>query len=1372
MDDTNFNGLKSDQKRQAIPTLKGYTYQIWQSLYRWITLKENEVIFLEGAEDADILGPGGQAQTIQIKENAGSGPITLRSKDVIEAITHFWEHRRNNPELLVRFRLLTTAERGVERSNPFDGVPGLDQWDACKRTGTNLDSLKSFLRTLDALPEDLRDFIASASDEILREQLLRLIEWDTGKKPQPYVEDLINRKIISYGDRTYNLPPFESERVVPHLLKYIWDIVCQPGDRRLDNTDFMQAFQEAITVRITIHELEQLRRNAQSTIQIKQTVAQDLPAGAGITSGKFPDAILEPFLSPTLARFAQRHTLVTKLRVKLNADGILVLNGSTGMGKSTLAYLIADSDEDRWRRLDMRGVGPEGVLARLIYAIGLEEAYDSHLDYIIDDLNFDQNPALYENLLAGFIYNVKARGGRVIITTQGDLPTRIVLLSDIPERTLFNVPALNEEEIGELALNYGCPSGEKLAAWKEIIFLNTSGHPQLAHARIRAQEVKGWPTPSADDLGQTEDIESVRREIRRRLTEQLPSVDARSLAYRLSIFTHRFQREHALHMGSYLPQISNPGEAFELLIGPWVERLDENYYRLSPLLGDAAEEIFSQRQLTELNRTAAEAFLTLRSITFIELNGMLIHGLRGESDVVIHRAIALAIGIEAQHWSSVSRVINWLSMYRIEPGDTLFPSNPLLSLMLRQIQFKLAVETDPTGRALKVARAWEMEVEKWNSQDTYPGMDMMLRFTALNEPIFKTEVPFPLRTIITNVVRCLSLIRENQHRRDENPLLGAIYDNQIMSVITAETYIEFAVVRCKDAKDVIDLLEALNEQEGEIASELWDQFRENDYLAEILISRVWLVASKEDMPNWVRILELLERAADIGLSRSAESLAAAAFRGKAVVKKEYLDDTIGALEELRRGEEKLGHTPIVLQDYYATILMLGKRYEEALVIFKDLLPQFEREQNPIRIYSYRYAEICAANLGDWGMARDLALKGEAAARQSKMEESVALGFRADYAFALWKTGNRRDALLCFAEVLDALPHLPDPHSNINSHMFRARVAYGINWLRQDVEGDEGLVEPDPGWFSNPGVNKAIKDQPVTPHLYMWYFLARNEYKTNSGETIFRRFDEETSKYDLPLAKLHLEELRLKHSLRKLKLETLVQEFAIYADSLRANEKHKETVDPNMGDRALETLTDRPVPQSELTLVLMYLLYLALIRFTDQGDYRRAPLAHWKIDAVRHGLLNDTLADWFAYVERCVNAGEAELISLLRDVFASTETRRVPALFLSSKESLDPEDRLYANIFLVLNVDFYSFWREDVDDKVLSLVLKGWRAVSEHQRFALRSPNITVPAILRVCDETASQGLIKAARIILAAYNAVQLSIPADVLDRLKRVAGY
>src|SRR5215217_5426179 len=98
----------TNQKRQALPPLRGYDYQIWQSLNRWLSLGASEVLFLEVAEDLDVLRAG-EAETVQVKETRRSGTVTLNSRDIIEAIAHFWEHQKNNPGYTIRFRFLTTS---------------------------------------------------------------------------------------------------------------------------------------------------------------------------------------------------------------------------------------------------------------------------------------------------------------------------------------------------------------------------------------------------------------------------------------------------------------------------------------------------------------------------------------------------------------------------------------------------------------------------------------------------------------------------------------------------------------------------------------------------------------------------------------------------------------------------------------------------------------------------------------------------------------------------------------------------------------------------------------------------------------------------------------------------------------------------------------------------------------------------------------------------------------------------------------------------------------------------------------------------------------------------------------------------------------
>ena len=60
------NGLASDVRRQAVDSLRGYDYQIWHTLYAWLSLAEDEFLFVEAAEDFDIVSSD-SAVAVQVK---------------------------------------------------------------------------------------------------------------------------------------------------------------------------------------------------------------------------------------------------------------------------------------------------------------------------------------------------------------------------------------------------------------------------------------------------------------------------------------------------------------------------------------------------------------------------------------------------------------------------------------------------------------------------------------------------------------------------------------------------------------------------------------------------------------------------------------------------------------------------------------------------------------------------------------------------------------------------------------------------------------------------------------------------------------------------------------------------------------------------------------------------------------------------------------------------------------------------------------------------------------------------------------------------------------------------------------------------------
>lgn len=103
---------RTDAKRDATDSIRGYVYQIYQSIHAWLSLNENEQLYLECAEDFDVC-VGQSVIGTQVKDLSGN--LTLRSSDVVAAINNFWTLQENNPDHDVSLRFLTTAVAGHEK---------------------------------------------------------------------------------------------------------------------------------------------------------------------------------------------------------------------------------------------------------------------------------------------------------------------------------------------------------------------------------------------------------------------------------------------------------------------------------------------------------------------------------------------------------------------------------------------------------------------------------------------------------------------------------------------------------------------------------------------------------------------------------------------------------------------------------------------------------------------------------------------------------------------------------------------------------------------------------------------------------------------------------------------------------------------------------------------------------------------------------------------------------------------------------------------------------------------------------------------------------------------------------------------------------
>lgn len=1342
--------LQSDSQRQAIAPLRGFGYQIWQSVLQWITLRSDQVLFLEGAEDFDLVSDG-HAETVQIKDTAGSGTVTLNSGSIVEAISHFWEHQSNNPSQVVHFRFLTTSGRGMEQSNAFGGVRGLDHWDRCKHSRSRLAELRSFLLTKDALPDQLKEFIASASDTELRERLIRRITWDTGQGDHAAVKEAIRRRVVGIGAQLFGVLPYEADRVVPHLFSHAFEVATQKDDRRLDLTAFLELLQAHTAILISRSELDQRRSVGTGQVNFGGSVA---PSEKVDFIAETPEA----YALPSFDRMAQRKQIVDDLIQRLKVRGILVINGSTGTGKSTLAALIARQEGEHWQRFDLRDKEPERISEHLIRATIADRMGSQEVDYIIDDLSFDAHSQSYERSLAAFLDTVTARGGRVILTTQGELPSRLDLAFDLPEDSHFTAPWLTEEEVEEIAIAHGCPAGRKLQSWRRIIHINALGHPQLVHARVKNIAASGWPMPKLEDIINQQDVANVRREVRQRLQAQLPSDHARTLAYRLDTFSLHFRREHALFIAQHPPALPNPGEVFDLLVGPWVEQVNSKYYRLSPLLRSSAAEVFGSARVKNLHKTAAYSFLAnMKAISQFELNGVLFHGIIGEEARPLDAVARNIDKIKDADWPLVAAEIDWITYVALGSGEKLFKSTQFTSLMLRNLQFRVAAHTSPDVLAARVVSAWEQELDafdQFEESEAFPVARMGFQY-FLNAIFFRIEVPLSIRTIIRNTAKMVSLLNDCKARAAAgNTLIQQALEASPAGFDVVDEYVFIAAVRCKQADDVSEFLAALLEQEEAAALPIWEQLRVNDYVAMLLVSPVWIPEIKATAPSWHGPLEVLDQVIEIGLKQGASALVANAFRAKAIIVKEYLPNGGDAEAILAEGATRLGYDHPIIQDYLAKIYMLDGRYSEALDLWRTIPPEEDDEQPTARVFTPREALMCAAKLGQWSLAAEYALDGEKnALRLSHLGDAIAAGFIAENAFALWMQGDLPGAFESFTRVIEALASLPDPNSNMKSYTLHLKVLLTIKWIGGNRTEAEKEINPQSGWFTDQ-LSEGSREKPAPPYLFYWYYLADAEYKANVDAGILSGLRTEREGSDDAVVNSLIETLRIKSSLKRYSFDSLVDQYARLARSAR-------------DVRSSANMPDLPMFD---TGMLISIAFAALVLLVGVRRQREIPIQRWMSDAKRYGLANSELTEYLNFIESAIGLADSELLSLTNNMSARFETRLVAALLLAASATLDPAIRFATNVLVVNSESAYQVWREELAPTIDKLVVDGWELTTTEQSFALLSPRTTVPLIRRACRDPSVVGLRRAARVLIAAQSAVSVRLPDVVVGRLSSVA--
>lgn len=999
--------LAGNPRRQAVASIRGTVYQAWCSIDAWLQLNTaDKIIYLEGAEDFDIVEADG-AIAVQVKHNEAS--ISLGTAKAKEALENFWELVTKEPTRQVDFHYLTTSSVANERDGIFGEIKGLDAW---KAACTNVDmavKVASYIKSRLEEGSSLRCFIESAGPDELQNRLFRRINWLTDQPGIDAVKQSVDdriRVLLHHRKKSVSL----ASKVRVQLESRFWQVVLdeESSNRRLTFGDLLEQVELATTAYLPIP-LDQL---------------PDLLSGSRPGLGLLK--LLINKVQKTPEPLIQRSELVRHLEESVNQRRLMLLTGTVFKGKSTIAQLVANNlCPDAWwvNLTDRRADQIDTVFLALAGEIESDKCPSL---VIIDDL--DISPAAhraYRDSLALVLHRAKASGRAVLMTARGGT-SDAAQLSEFPGIEIFSVPELTSEEVRQLCLQEGCPIGEA-EFWALIVHAFSKGHPKLVQVRIAELAGRGWPSPTSTDFGLTSSAaDSVRQRARRLLTDSCAPEVAEFL-YCASESTVLLHRSVAIKLAEKIGGIRNPGDLLDGQAGQWLECLENDWFRTTPILQGAAGDVWTENRRALAHIHIHDSISSKQTLDPSEAAALLYHAYFGkEPGRIAHAALKLQLIENTDARDAVERSLLWLPYVALDVGQPLC-EDPVASSTLRSLQFRVAVTLDSDILPIIGAR-WAEEVAQVLPEQTEvlatqlrQGMENML-WTSLAMANTK-KLPLGIRL---DAIRDLS----NQELTGD---LAEVADAGMRSFFASndaksgippsgtstQVLLALSTRWVRDAPALRELVEwldrsATDEVRNEFESILtWPLVQTMG----AFVHGAWS-AEHANVTDWGPWLELFDFIENYAKRRASPTLGREAAKAKAIILTEYLSRSDDALLVISSAEASFGESA-VLAEQRANVLFHAEDDEQVLEIWDELV---ENPSNKYTLdpFAYRRAAISAARLARWDKAAGI-FKDAISSIDPETFGWTRFGLKVDCALATCLGGKPLKAAELLADAVSSLP---------------------------------------------------------------------------------------------------------------------------------------------------------------------------------------------------------------------------------------------------------------------------------------------------------------------------------------------------------------
>lgn len=892
--------LPGDSRRQAVPSIRGIVYQAWCSIDSWLRISDgNEVIYLEGAEDFDVVREN-DARAVQVRNTAS--PISLGSSKALNALKNFWALSLREFQRTIEYHYVTTSQIALEKDSDFDGFTGIEYWRIGQTNKDCAQKIANYLIKKLGNNSSLGKFLESAQVEEIQEKLLRKFHWLTD---QPDLEIVVNSvedriaEILEKKQRALSLIP----DVKRSLESKFWEKILKQNSshRILTYGELIQLIEESTTKNIPIptDKIPELLVNIRPGLRLMQLLRGKIPVP--------PEPLLD------------RPLLTQKIEKFLKERKVVLLTGTVHKGKTTLAQIISTHicPDAWWINLSGRKSNEvDNILLAL--ADEIENKTCPNL-IIIDDLDISPTAQqVYGNSINLIFHRAQVQGRSVLISSRGSTDQTSPTNFTYKYIEVIEVPKLEIEEIINLCIDHGCPS-ENANLLGTVVSFSTMGHPKLVQVRLSELASQNWPTPSPPDLAAKSLAETSVRQIARQLLSGSASESVAEFVYLMSECSVLMHRSICLKLAEFVEGLRNGGDVLDWLSGKWLERIEGQWFQTTPLLKGTAADIWTESKRKWAHTCLHDAIQSKGSLDPNEAAALLFHAfIAKDPKRIAITAAKLQVIDDDKAQKEVERQLLWLPYVALEPGQKI-TNDSFADSSLRTLQFKVASTLDSDSLPQICAR-WIEVSEHINNPELRKLLQPMTWLSIASD--FNPKVPIDYR------LKCLLALHESE--TPETPLVKDVSkwffkDSELIDDIPKTGTGIQALLLCatRSVRSLADLQVLLNWVDLEASEEIRQQF---DAMLEWPLMQsmgAFVVGAfatvhdqTEDWQPWLIFFEKAEGCAiRLKLPRFGREIA----KTKAIILTEYLFQSEDALQALAKAEANFGSSVVLLEQRANTL---------------------------------------------------------------------------------------------------------------------------------------------------------------------------------------------------------------------------------------------------------------------------------------------------------------------------------------------------------------------------------------------------------------------------------------------------------------------